>query len=343
MVGEEIALARYFSICNGITVPCFKLLKKIECKKCKNLEEMWNEHKRGMKIFKKEQDNLTDKDNAEFSLLDLKCELANTLLRECIFCERKCKTDRTKGKLGWCRVGAKSHITSMLEHRGEESCLVPSGTIFFSGCNWHCAYCQNWDISQFPEKGRPMQGKEIAAWIDEEARYKKIRNVNFVGGEPTPNLHTIIDTARNIQGNVPVVWNSNMYMSGETMKLLDGIVDVYLADFRYGKDECAQRLSKVPNYTKTIHRNFKIAAEQAEMLIRILVLPNHVECCVKEILKWIGKNIANKAHVNLMSQYRPTYKAREYEDVARVLNNQEFSRAIQYLREFGIKYYEIQG
>lgn len=347
MPGEEIALSRYFSIRKGKALPFFKVCRKIECARKDSLPEMWEEHSRAMEIFREEKKNefrnLKNRKDAYFSLLDLKYGIAMELLRECIFCERRCKADRAAGKLGWCRVGKESRVATMFPHWGEENCLIPSGTIFFSGCNWSCVYCQNWDISQFPEKGEAMGGKEIAEWIDGEAKGGRVVNANFVGGEPTPNLHTVIDAARHMETNTPLVWNSNMYMSMEGMKLLEGVVDVYLADFRYGRDECALRLSNVPNYMKTMERNFRAAVENAEVLVRILVLPNHTECCAKNILRWIGENINERAYVNLMSQYHPRWRAKEFPDVARALESKEFSRAVGHLRESGIKYYEIQG
>jgi putative pyruvate formate lyase activating enzyme len=347
MTDASVVLKRYFAICKGQSLPYFMLLKKIACEKRHGLEEMWKEHRRGIKIFRKERKNdfkgLKKKEDEKYSLLDLKFDIANELLKACSFCERRCRINRAEGKLGWCRIGAQSRVATMFEHWGEESVLVPSGTIFFTGCTWSCVYCQNFDISQFPEHGRVMNGEEIARWINYEAQTGKIVNVNFVGGEPTPHLHTIIDTARHIKSKTPLIWNSNMYMSEETNALLEGLVDVYLADFRYGNDECARRLSSVSNYTKTIYRNFKRASKDAEMIIRILVLPNHIECCAKNIIKWIWENIAERVYVNIMSQYHPEYRATEYREIARVLYKDEYAKAVDYLMKSHIKYYEIQG
>jgi len=344
---SAVVLKRYLEIRNGHSLPYFALLKKIKCKRCTGLEEMWKEHARAMEDFREEKknnfQNIETKPDAVYSLLDLKYDIAKELLKGCVFCERRCRANRAEGKLGWCRVGAEARVATMFEHWGEERVLVPSGTIFFSGCTWRCVYCQNWDISQFPERGAIMSGKEIASWIDEEAEEGRVINANFVGGEPTPNLHTIIDTARHMKSPTPIIWNSNMYMSEETNDLLEGVVDLYLADFRYGNDECAMRLSSVPNYMATMKRNFKRTSRDAEMIVRILVLPNHIECCARNILKWIGENIADRVYVNLMSQYRPEYKAMEYPEIARRLYSEEYGRAVKYLKETGIKYFEIQG
>ena len=119
-----------------------------------------------------------------------------------------------------------------------------------------------------------------------------------------------------ITENILQVWNSNMYCSEETMKLLQGIIDVYLTDFKYGNDTCAKRLSKVDNYFRIIKRNHKIAYKQGELIIRHLVLPNHIKCCSEPIFQWINRNIPDVA-VNVMAQYRPEYHAYEHKEISR--------------------------
>lgn len=259
------------------------------------------------------------------------------ILKKCEFCEWKCNVNRDGGELGKCKVGKEMRISSMFEHYGEEPPIIPSGTIFFSGCNFQCIYCQNWDISQFPERGYRLTAEEVAGWVNENFKKGKIKNVNFVGGEPTPNLHNILDIVSNIKVNIPIIWNSNMYMSEKSMKLLDGVIDMYLADFRYGNNECAKELSGIMRYVETVKRNHLLAIEQAELIIRVLVIPGHVDCCAKRILEWIGENIGKKAYVNLMRQYRPCWKAMKDPRIGRPLTKEEFSKAKEYYEEFGLK------
>ena len=132
--------------------------------------------------------------------------------------------------------------------------------------------------------------------------------MNFVGGDPTPNLPYILKTMKLSKENIPVIWNSNFYMSEDAMKLLDGFVDLYLSDFKYGPSDCAEKLSGVSNYWNIVTRNHLIAKKSGDMIIRHLVLPDHVECCSKPILKWISKNLGNETVVNIMGQYRPVYR-----------------------------------
>ncbi|MCX8194932.1 MAG: 4Fe-4S cluster-binding domain-containing protein [Candidatus Micrarchaeota archaeon] len=343
MAEEVEALSNYFAILKGKALPAFKLARKIRCEQRGSLEEMWEEHRRAAAVILEEGGAAAGRQDAPYSFLDLKLDIAQRLLESCVLCERRCRANRKEGRLGWCRVGAQSRVASCFEHWGEEACLIPSGTIFFAGCNWRCCYCQNFDISQFPQSGVAWGGKEIAGWLDRKAASGAVINANFVGGDPTPNLHTIIDAARNMKSSLPLVWNSNMYMSEESMELLDGLVDVYLADFRYGNDECAMRLSEAPNCLSTTKRNFLLASSHAELIVRVLVLPSHIDCCARNIIAWLGENLPDKAYVNLMSQYRPCYKAFGQPDIARQLKKEEFLRAAAFLQKSRIKNYEIQG
>ncbi|MFQ6105952.1 MAG: radical SAM protein, partial [Candidatus Hydrothermarchaeaceae archaeon] len=221
-------------------------------------------------------------------------------------------------------------------HLGEEACIVPSHTFFFISCTFYCEFCQNWSIARQVEKGIPVIGKELAEIAQRRRVIEKSRNINLVGGEPTPNLYTILDMLENLDVNVPVVWNSNMYMSKETMKLLDGCVDVYLSDFKYGNDACAERVSHVKNYWNIITRNHLLAGKQAELLIRHLVLPNHIECCTKKILEWIHRNFKDRARINIMGQYRPEFNAYKIADIARPVSGSEMQKAFEIARSVGI-------
>jgi putative pyruvate formate lyase activating enzyme len=135
--------------------------------------------------------------------------------------------------------------------------------------------------------------------------------------------------------NTPQVWNSNMYCSTETMELLDGVIDVYLTDFKYGNDKCAERLSKVSNYLEIITRNHILAYNQAEVLIRHLVMPHHVECCSKPLLSWIATHLPHAA-VNIMVQYRPEYKASDYDDISRCPKNEEIQEVYRHAETLGL-------
>jgi len=278
------------------------------------LENLWSAHE------KREEGNT--------SLLDVKIEIANRIYAHCEFCERRCGVNRPS-QIGNCKV-QEPRVASEFAHLGEESVLVPSHTIFFTGCNFHCIYCQNWDISQIIT-GKYIPPRQLAKIIE----VKHLRNANFVGGDPTPNLNYILEVLRECNAPIPIVWNSNMYLTEESMRLLDGVVDLYLTDFRYGNNTCAEELSDVKNYFEVVSRNHLLAEKNADVIIRHLVIPDHVECCTYPILKWISENL-KKCVVNVMFQYRPEYKAMDNPRIDRYLTYEEQKRALEIAEEFNI-------
>jgi len=257
-------------------------------------------------------------------LLKQKIREAYNILKSCELCEHRCRIDRTSGQRGICKVGDQPVISSAFIHVGEEPFIVPSFTIFFMGCSFKCQYCQNWTISQWYEPGIVTTAKKLSNIINE---HPECANVNFVGGDPTPHLPFVLDALQYVKINIPVVWNSNFYMSKRSMDLLSGIVDIYLSDWKYGNDDCATRLSKIKNYWSIVKRNHDIAFKDSEMLIRHLVLPNHFKCCTKPILEYISENYKKKVIVNIMGQYRPEWNAHKYPEIARPPTFEELERA----------------
>jgi len=259
------------------------------------------------------------------NLLELKVELADRLAAECQLCERRCGAHRAEGRAGACGV-VEPRISSAFLHHGEERELVPSHTIFFSGCNLECQFCQNADISREPGSGKVMTPEACADLIAREELSS--RNVNWVGGDPIPNIPFILRVLAVVETRKPrpQVFNSNMFMTGRALALLDGVVDVYLADFKYGNDVCAFRLSKVEGYFGVVSRNHKRAARQAELLVRHLVMPGHVECCSIPLMDWLREEVG-PLRLNVMDQYRPVYRAREHSDIARRPTTAEYLRA----------------
>jgi len=324
-------------------------------------EELWrihNElHEEAEERFKEAFGSGVDYEKlkpADPSYLDLKIEIARRILRNCRFCEWRCQVDRTAGQKGVCQLTDKAYVASFFHHHGEEAPLIGtegeggSGTIFFVSCNFTCVFCQNWDISHpkedFGSVGIEVDAKRLAL-IAKKLRVNGAANINYVGGDPTPNTWIIIESLKHLDVNAPILWNSNMYLSMESMKLLVDLVDIWLPDFKYWSNECAARLSNVRGkigYREAATRNHLLAAEHGDMIIRHLVLPNHLECDTKLILKWIAENIKEKVLVNIMEQYRPEYLVlahpNKYPDVARRPTSEEMREAYRYADELGILY-----
>jgi len=271
----------------------------------------------------------------EQSYLDLKIEIANKIAQSCHFCTRRCSVNRVKGERGYCNCGQEMTVSSIFEHMGEEPELVPSGTIFTMGCTMRCKHCQNYMISQWMEISEVYTAEELAKEV-EELRINGCRNANLVGGEPTPWLPQWLETFKHVKVSVPVVWNSNSYYSPETAQLLAGFADVYLLDFKYGTGKCAEKISDAPGYWTVCTRNHSEAKEYGELIIRMLVLPNHLECCTKPILDWIAKNLGTGTRVNTMFQYRPEWRAYEIPELRRRLTRDEMEQTVQLAKGAGL-------
>jgi putative pyruvate formate lyase activating enzyme len=341
------SLARYFAVVGNEKPAKFLIARKLpaEFSEKDSVEELWRQHdlvagefRRVEKEIDDAKKNLEDLPTPEKSYLDLKIELANRMLRGCHFCSRKCGVDRFEGELGYCRCGSQIVVSSIFEHVGEEPELVPSGTIFTMGCTMHCKHCQNWTISQWMENGEVYSAERLAREVD-SLRKSGCRNANLVGGEPTPWLQQWFQTFKHVNMNIPVVWNSNSYYSPETAQLLAGFADVYLLDFKYGPGDCAERISDAPDYWKVCTFNHLEAKKCGELIVRVLVLPNHLECCTKPIVEWIAENLGRETRVNLMFQYRPEWHAYEVPELRRRLTRDEMERAVQLAGEAKLENY----
>ncbi|HNS25768.1 MAG TPA: radical SAM protein [Methanobacteriaceae archaeon] len=307
-----------------------KIASQTSATNSETLKSLWNEHQKVLKRMK--NGNSSPEACLDFSFMDLKIKIARILFTECVFCPWKCRVDR-RFEVGVCGV-TKSGVASEFLHLGEEAPLIPSHTIFFAGCNLNCVYCQNWDISQNPQLGMYIRPSNLARRIDQRRRDGS-RNVNFVGGDPTPNLHYVLKTMHLTTMNVPVVWNSNMYLSWESMQLLEGFVDLYLTDFKYGNDECARKLSGISNYMKVVGTNHKWANKAGDMIIRHLVLPDHGVCCSLPLMHWIYENLGEEVVINIMGQYQPQYHAFRYNDISRPTSSLEVEKVVDYAKDLG--------
>lgn len=286
-------------------------------------------------MFERYQQILVGKEQSQYLVNSMKFDsliaMADNLYQKCYLCEYRCGVNRhaTPGRCG-CRT---AQIASHFFHYGEEQVLVPSYTIFFSGCNFRCVYCQNWDLSQHLT-GMFIKPAEMRCTIQGVSDIAK--NINWVGGEPTPHLLYILNVLKGCTANIPQVWNSNMYCTKETMDILGSIIDLYLTDFKYGNNICAKRLSNVDHYWEIVTRNHEQAHRQGEMIIRHLVIPGHVNCCSKPIIEWIAEVLPN-IPVNLMNQYYPTYMAHKYSEINRYLSGGEYQEILRYAERIDLQ------
>jgi len=284
--------------------------------------------------------------------LGRRVDLLNERLGNCSVCPRKCGVDRLGGELGACRTGRRAMVASFCVHRGEEPCIsgnMGSGTVFFAGCNLACIYCQNCEISQEWEEGKGEVTPEGLAGIFLELESRGVHNINWVSpGHVVPQAVEALSLAAQRGFSLPVVYNSNGYDDAGTLKLLDGIVDIYLPDMKYSDDGAAEELSEVREYTASAKAAIKEMWRQVGdletgedgvaakgLLVRHLVLPGGMSQSA-EVLRFLKEEVSPDVAVSLMAQYYPAHLAETDPRIARPLAVAEYEEALDLLDRLGI-------
>jgi len=297
--------------------------------------------------------------------LDRSIEILYGILKSCEICARKCRVNRLEGQEGYCKSGKELVVSSYGPHFGEEEPLVGrdrglvipdklgirpvggSGTIFLTGCNLLCIYCQNYDISHL-RYGRATTESQIASYTV-ELQNAGCYNINFVTPTHfTPQLVRSIKIAAEDGLHLPIVWNCGGYENVETIKLLNGIVDIYMPDMKYGASERARKYSNAPDYFERCKESVKEMHRQVGdlkldergiayrgLLIRHLVLPNGLAGSA-QVLKFIAEEVSPNSYVNIMSQYRPEGGAYNYKELNRCPTREEFYRVVGIAEKLGL-------
>jgi putative pyruvate formate lyase activating enzyme len=279
-------------------------------------------------------------------------ERARELLQVCKVCPRHCRVDRLAGRFAVCRTGRYAAVSSYSPHHGEEDCLRGwrgSGTIFFSGCNMRCVFCQNFDIS-WRSGGSPAPPQKLAAMML-ELQACGCHNINLVTpSHVVPQIIEALPLA--VEGGLclPIVYNTSGYDSMESLELLDGIVDIYMPDLKYWESEKARRYSRAPDYPQVVRRALKEMYRQVGdlvmdenglaqrgLLIRHLVLPGDI-AGTREAMGWIARELSPTTFVNVMGQYYPAGKvtSAEFPEINRRLTPGEYKRALGEARQAGL-------
>ncbi|OGP65760.1 MAG: radical SAM protein [Deltaproteobacteria bacterium RBG_16_42_7] len=277
------------------------------------------------------------------SNLKEKIRALEEILKNCTLCPRNCRVDRTSGEVGVCKTGDKPFISSYNPHFGEESPLVGrhgSGTIFFARCNLLCLFCQNWTISHLGE-GSEISFEALADIMMTLQNYG-CHNINLV--TPTHQVPMIIKSLEIAIGkglNVPFVYNCGGYESVDTLKILDGIVDIYMPDFKYSDPQVALRYSKAKDYPQIAKAAIKEMHRQVGdlviddrgialrgLLVRHLVLPEGL-AGTEEVVRFLAGEISPNTYTNIMAQYYPCFKAVELPPLDRRITNEEYRKAVK--------------
>ena len=282
--------------------------------------------------------------------LNQRIEKLFKVLENCEICPRKCHVNRFKGEKGFCKLGEKPVVSAHHPHFGEEKPLVGkfgSGTIFFTSCNLACVYCQNYDISQL-RTGEEISFEKLAQMMI-NLQNLGCHNINLV--TPTPQVLAIVKALSiAIEGGlkIPVVYNTNAYDSLETLRLLDGIIDIYMPDAKYSADIIALKYSMASNYFEVMKEAIKEMQRQvgdliigkkgiAEkgLLVRHLILPNNLAGSAK-IFQFLTEEISKNTFLNIMDQYRPCAKAQEFSELSRSITEEEYRQTIELTKKAGL-------
>ncbi len=286
--------------------------------------------------------------------LERRVRALNALLKSCTVCPKNCKVDRWNGQLGFCLSGKDPYVTSVCDHHGEEPVLsgkYGSGTVFFGGCNLRCVFCQNFQISQRPRYFRQFQVStdQLAQQLLFLQDRLHVHNINFVSPSHfVPQMVESVYKAATRGLRIPIVYNSNGYDSVEVLKLLDGIVDIYLPDFKYFDNQTAKTYSRAEQYVEVAKKAIKEMYRQVGnlqvdengiaqrgLLIRHLILPNEL-AQTDEVLEWIARELSQEVSISLMAQYYPTHKAHQFPLLSRKIRYTEYQRAVKKMIDLGL-------
>ncbi len=283
-------------------------------------------------------------------LLKEKIDQAYEILNACTLCPRACGVDRLSGEKGICQTGEQAIVSSFSPHFGEESPLVGnhgSGTIFFARCNLLCIFCQNYEISHEGE-GIPFSSEELArAMLSLQDR--GCHNINFVTpSHVVPQILAAVGKAVELGLRVPLVYNTSGYDRVETLRILDGVFDIYMPDFKFWDPKVAEELSNAPDYPEVAREAFKEMHRQVGdlvlngngiaqrvLLIRHLVLPEGL-AGTEQVMRFLAREISPNSYVNVMAQYRPCGRAAEVPALRRAITPEEYQKAIQAANKEGI-------
>ena len=282
--------------------------------------------------------------------LDRRIKLLYGLMDPCRLCPRECRVNRLSGKKGFCKISGKPMVSSYFPHFGEEKPLVGvfgSGTIFFTYCNMACVYCQNWEVSHLGE-GYEVSVEDISNFMLTLQRLG-CHNINLV--TPTHQIPFIVEAIKVAAEKglrLPIVYNCGGYESLETLRILDGIIDIYMPDIKYMDDEVALRFSGVKGYSSVVKEAVKEMYRQVGdliiekgiakrgLIVRHLVLPGDLSQTEK-VISFIVKEISPNTYFNLMDQYRPCGNAWKYPPLNRMITNEEWNKALELVSKYGVK------
>ena len=228
---------------------------------------------------------------------------AREMLHCCGLCPRQCGVNRIASETGYCGLGGTARCFREMLHDAEEQQLNPSHQIYLAGCNLRCAFCTVAEWNEEPQAAEELDINKLKERIEYRKR-QGARTLNLLGGEPTVSLPGIIELLSHLEPATQVVLNSNMYYNDCVDELMDGLIDIYLADLKCGNSSCAEALLDASDYVEVAKENIMKANRHAEVIVRHLILPGHRECCLEPTLNWLAEELP-EVKVSLRNDYTP--------------------------------------
>ena len=263
---------------------------------------------------------------------------ARAALADCRLCAHECGVNRLVGEAGLCHAGAEARIFMAQAEVSDELELIPTFAIALSGCDLRCDFCITGGPSWNPRAGEPVP-LEILAGQARAALADGARTIMILGGEPTIHLPAALEIVAALPDDAKLVWKTNAHGSALARELLDGMFDIWLADFKFGNDACAQRLAKVPDYVRVVRENLLWANEHSELMVRHLLMPGHVDCCWQPVTEWLAAELP-AVKVNLRSGFWPAWHSARHSDLRRTVSNSESAQAWRIARNCGLNLVE---
>jgi putative pyruvate formate lyase activating enzyme len=252
------------------------------------------------------------------------------MLADCHFCAYHCGVNRMANGRGPCRAGVETRFFSAQVEVSDELELIPTFAVALSGCDLRCDFCITGLPSWNPRAGEGFDARTMAARAERALR-DGARTVMVLGGEPTIHLHAALELVAALPDAAKLIWKTNAHGSAQARELLEGMFDVWLADYKFGNDECARRLARVENYVSIVRENLLWARDHSELIVRHLLMPGHIDCCWSRVAVWLAVEMPG-VKVNLRSGFWPAWHAERHPELRGTVSVGETKRAVEIAR-----------
>ena len=264
----------------------------------------------------------------------LRVPLARAMLAECHLCEHHCGVNRLNGPSGRCRAGARPRVFLAQTEVTDEIELIPTFATAFSGCDLRCVFCISGAESWNAKAGCMFDAQALAVRA-RAALHQGAKSVMLLGGEPSIHLPAALEFVAFMPDEARLVWKTNAHSTPEARSLLDGMFDVWVADYKFGTDRCAGRLAGVSRYIAVVRENLRWAASHAELIVRHVLMPGHLDCCWKPVAQWLAAELP-EVKVNLRDGFWPAWKSSRRSELLRRTTPQESQRALEFAQDLGL-------